>query len=132
MTDESENPPNNGAVMTISQIIKAVVSLAEEAELCSPFVNFREGIPARIVLEEMVRKQPPTTMQTDSTTALDVVNNNIVSKQLKPMYMRINWLRCRIAQEQFRHYWNPGPTNLGYYYTKHHAEIRHRTMRPTC
>ena len=31
MTNESENPPNNGAFMTISQIIKAVMSLAAEA-----------------------------------------------------------------------------------------------------
>ena len=66
--------------MTISQIIKAVMSLAAEAELCALFVNCRETIPAQIFLEEMGNKQPPTPMQIDNTTAIGMVNNNIVSK----------------------------------------------------
>lgn len=70
-------------------------------------------------------------MQTDNTTALGVVGNNIVSKKLKSMDMRVNWLRCRVAQRQFRRYWKPGPTNLGDYSTKHHATVHHRTVRPT-
>ena len=45
MTDESENLPNNIAVKTISQIIKVVMSLAAEAELCALFVNCLEAIP---------------------------------------------------------------------------------------
>ena len=130
MTYESENPPNNGAIMTISKIIKAVMSLAAEAELCALFVNCREAIPARIFLKERGHKQPQTSMQTDNTTVLGVVNNNIVSKRLKLMDMIINWLRCRISQEQFRHYWKPGPTNLGDYSTKHHTAIHDRTMIP--
>ena len=51
MTEESETPLNNGAVMTISQIIKAVIFLAAETELCTLFVNCRESIPARIFQE---------------------------------------------------------------------------------
>ena len=117
--------------MTISQIIKAVMSSAAEAELCALFVNFREAIPARIVLEEMEHNQSPTPIQTDNTTTLGVVNKNIVSKRLNSMDMRINWMQCRIAQEQFHHYWKPGPTNLGDYSKKHHAAIYHRTVRPT-
>ena len=99
MMDESSNSPNNGAVITISQIIKAVMSLAAEAEFCTFFVNYREAIPEKIVLEDMGHKQPPTPMQTDNTTALGVVNNNIGSKRFNSMDMRINWLRCRISQE---------------------------------
>ena len=83
MTDELAYPPNIGAVMTISKIIKTVTSSATEAELCALFTNFREAIPARIFLEEMGNKQPPTPTQTDNTTAIGVVNNNIVSKRLK-------------------------------------------------
>ena len=130
MTDESEYPPNNSAVMTISQIIKAVMSLAAEAELCALFVNCHGVIPARIVLEEMGHKQLPTPMHTYNTTALGLVNNNIDSKRLSLMDMRINWLRCRIAQVQFHHYWKPGPKNLGDYSTKHYTAIRHRTLIP--
>ena len=83
--------------LTISQIIKAVMSSAAEAELCALFVNWREVIQERIVLEEMVHKKLPMPMQTDNTTAIGVANNNIVSKRLKSMDMRFNWMRCRIA-----------------------------------
>ena len=103
MTDESASPPNNGAVIAISRIVKAVISSAAEAELCAPFINCREAITALIVLEDMGHNQTPTPMHTYNTTALGVVNNNIVSKRLKSMDMKINWMRCIIAQEQFRH-----------------------------
>ena len=116
--------------MTISQIIKAVISSVVEAELCALFVNCREAIIERIALEDMVHKQPPTHMHTDNTTDLGVLNNNIVSKRLKSMNMIINWLQCRISQEQFCHYWNPGPTNLVDYSTKHHAKIHHSKLIP--
>ena len=95
MTYDTVKPPNNGAVTKISRIIKAVMSSAAEAELCALFVNCRKAVPARTTLEEMGHKQTPTPMQMDNTTALGVVNNNIVSKKLNSMEMRINWLRCR-------------------------------------
>ena len=107
------------------------MSSAAEAELCALFINCREAVPEMTTLEEMGHKHPPTPMQTDNTTALGVVNNNIVSKKLKSMDMRINWLCCREDQRQFRHYWKPGPTNLGDYSTKHHTAIHHHTVRPT-
>ena len=98
MTDELATLPNNGAFITISQIIKAAMSLVVEAELCTLFVKFSKAIPSRIFLEEMGHKQEPKPMQTDNTTAFGVVNNNIVSQQLKSMDMRIKWLRFTIAQ----------------------------------
>ena len=131
MTDEYAEPPKNGSVTTISRIIKAVMSSAAEAKLFALFINYYEAVPAIIIPEEMGHKQPPTPMQSDNTTALGMVNDNIVSKKLKLMDMRINWLRCRSAQKQFRHYWKPGPTNLGNYSTKQHAAIHHHTLRTT-
>ena len=131
MTYESKIPPNNGAVITISQIIKAVMSSADAAELCALFINFCETIPAKVFLEEMEYKQPPTPMQTDNTTALGVINNNIVSKKLKLMDMIINWLQCREYQNQLPHYWKQGPKNLGDYATKHQSAIHHRTVSTT-
>ena len=130
MSNDSTNPPNNGAVLTIAQIIKNVMSSAAEAELSALFINCREAVPARHTLEEMGHKQPPTPMQTDNTTALGVVTNNIASKRLKSMDMKLHWLRCRAAQEQFRHFWRPGPSNDADYVTKHHAPIHHRAVRP--
>ena len=70
MSSDSETPPNNGAVMTISQIIKAgVLSSAAEAEVGALFINCREAVPARHVLKFLGHKQPPTPMQTDNTSA---------------------------------------------------------------
>ena len=129
MSDDSAVLPNNGSVLTITQIIKAVMSSAAEAELGSIFINCREAIPARHALETMGHKQPPTPIQTDNTTALGVVTNNIAIKRLKSMYMKLHWIRCRIAQKQFRHYWQPGPNNLGEYVTKHHPAIHHQAVR---
>ena len=131
MSDGSAVPSNNGSVLTISQIIKAVMSSAAEAELGALFINYIEAIPARHALETMGHNQPPTPIQTDNTTALGVVTNNIASKQLKSIDMKLHWLRCRIAQKQFCHYWQPGPNNLGDYVTKHHAYIHHREVHGT-
>ena len=130
MSDNSSNPPNNGAVLTIAQIIKNVMSSAAEAELGALFINCREDIPARHALLEMGHPQPPTPMQTNNTTSLGVITNNIASKRLKSMDMKLHWLRCRVAQEQFRHFWRPGTKNDADYVTKHHAAIHHRAVRP--
>jgi hypothetical protein len=44
--------------------------------------------------------------------------------------MKYHWLRCRINQRQFRHYWAAGKSNYGDYVTKHHTPIHHQTTRP--
>ncbi len=128
MSKNVETPPNNGAVFTILQIIKAVMSLVAEAKIGALYINCREAVPARHVLEFMGHKQPPTPMQTDNTTALGVVNKNAM-KKLKLMDMKYHWLRCRISQMQFKHYWAARSTNLGDYFTKHHPTIHHQTTR---
>ena len=48
-------------------------------------------------------------MQTDNTTALGVVNNNIQPRRTKAMDMRFHWLRNREAQRQFRFSGAPAP-----------------------
>ena len=131
MSNNSPIPANNGAVVTISHIIKAVISSAAEAELGALFINFREAIPARQALKAIGHKQPPTPMQTDNTNVHGIVTNNIASKRLNSMDMKLHWLRCRIFQKQFRYYWQPGPNNLGDYVTKHHVAIHHKAVRGT-
>jgi hypothetical protein len=65
-----DNPPDNGAVLNISIILKAVMSSAAEAELGALYINARETIPMQQVLKEMGHKQPPTPIQTNNSTAL--------------------------------------------------------------
>jgi hypothetical protein len=125
MSTDTARPPNNGAVLTIAQIIKAVMTSAAEAEIGALYINCREAVPAQHTLEYMGHPQPPTPMQMDNTTALGVVNNNI-TKKLKAMDMKYHWLRDRENQGQFRHYWVPGKENNGDYATKHHAPIHHQ------
>ena len=66
MSSDTDTSPNNGAVMNITQIIKAVIFSAAEAKLAALFINCREAVPARHALEEMGHKQPPTPVLTDN------------------------------------------------------------------
>ena len=122
-------PENNGAVHTVAQIIKTVISSAAEPELGAFYINCHEEIPARHLLEAMGHNQPPTPMQTDNSTALGVITNKIQPKRTKAMDMRFHWLRCHENQSQFKTYWNAGPTNKGDYVTKHHAYSNHKNFR---
>ncbi len=94
MSSNTAKSPNNGAILTIAQIIKAAMSLAAEAEVGALCINCREAIPACHTLKFMGHPQPPTPMQTDNTTALSLVNNNVI-KKLKAMDMKYHWLRDR-------------------------------------
>ncbi len=130
MSNNIAKPPNNGIILTIAQIIKAVMSLAAEAEAGALYINWREAIPARHTLEFLVQPLPPTPMQTDNTTALGIANNNVI-KKLKEMDTKYHWLRDRECQGQFQHYWAPGKENSGNYVTKHLVAIHHQATHPT-
>jgi hypothetical protein len=130
MSSDVEVPPNNDAVSTILQIIKAVMSLAAEAKVGALFINCCEAVPARHVLKFLGHPQLPTPMQTDNTIALGVVNQNVM-KKMKSMDMKYHWLQCRISQKKFRHYWAAGKLNLGDYFTKHHPAIHHQATKGT-
>ena len=57
-------PPNNGAVLSIAQIIKAFMSSAAEADIGALYINFREAILACHTLIDMGHPQPLTPVQT--------------------------------------------------------------------
>jgi hypothetical protein len=124
-------PANNGAVLNISQIIRAVMSSAMEAKLGALFINAKTAISMRHMLKDLGHLQPPTPMQTDNRTALDLLTNKIMPKAFKAMGMRFHWLQCHKAQRQFRYYWRPGTQNLADHFTKHHPASHHKANRPT-
>ena len=130
LSSDTKFPPNNGAVLNIAQIIKAVMSSAAEAELGALYINAREAVYMRQILLELGHKQPRTPIQTDNSTADGVVNHKIQPKRTKAMDMQFHWLRDRECQDQLRIYWQPGPTNMGDYYTKHHPTKHHQNVRP--
>ena len=130
MSNNIPDPPNNGAVLNIAQIIRAVMVSAAEAEIGAMFINAREAVPTRKTLEEMGHSQPRTPMQTDNTAAHAVVTNNVQPKRTKAMDMRFHWLHDRSAQKQFRYFWRRGSSNRGDYFTKHFAGSHHKLIRP--
>ena len=130
LSNDANFPPNNGAVLNLSTIIDAVMSSAAEAELGALYINAREAVPLRILLEEMGHPQPKTPIQMDNSTALGVVTNTVQPKRIKSMDMRFHWLRDRAARKQFRWILRPGTLNLADYWTKHHCLAHHQSMRP--
>ena len=129
MANDHEFPSNNGAVHTVAQIIRNVMTSACEAEIGAMFVNAREAVPMRQTLQEMGHPQPKTPMQTDNIATQQVVTNNVQPKRTKSMDKNFHWLRDRAAQQQFCYYWRPGPKNLADYHTKHHPGKHHQNMR---
>jgi hypothetical protein len=113
----------------IATIIKAVMSSAAEAELGALFINAKEAVYIRQILEKMDHPQPRTPIQTNNTTTEGVINNKIQPKRTKAMDMRYHWLCDREAQGQFNIYWRPGGTNLADYFTKNHAPAHHVNVR---
>jgi hypothetical protein len=110
-----DDPPNNGAVLNISKILKAVKSSAAKAELGALYINASETIPMRHLLEEIGHKQPSTPIQTDNSAAHGVITNNIQPCRTKAMDMRFHRLCCRESQDHFQYYWRPGPDNRANY-----------------
>ena len=118
--ENDEFPTNNGAVLTIAQIIKVVMSSAAGAEIGALYINSREAIPQRHLLEEMGHPQPPTPIQINNTTALGVVTNTIQPKRTKDMDMRFHWLRCRKKSKAIQ--------NLLESRTNEQWRLRHETL----
>ncbi len=125
LSSDKEDPINNGAVLNLAQIIKAVMSSTVEAELGALCIDALKAIPQCQTLAEMGHKQPPTQMQTNNSTALRVINNNIQPQRTEAMDMKFHWLQCCNAQCRFRFFWGPGPNNMADYWTKLHCADHH-------
>jgi hypothetical protein len=90
LLSDTEDLINNGAVLNLAQIIKAVMSSAAEAEPGALYINACKAVPQRQTLAEMGHKQPPTPMQTNNGTSLGVANINIQPRRTKAMDMRFH------------------------------------------
>ena len=108
LSSNAEVPPNNGALLNITHIIKHVMSSATEAKLAALYIMAREAVYIRIILEELGHEQPPMPLQTDNLMADGIINGKVQLKRTKVMDMCFHWLRDRECQKQFRFYWRPG------------------------
>ena len=89
---------NDGAIMTLSKIVKHVISSASEAETATIFYNCKESLPLRVSLEEMGHEQPKTSVTTDNTIPYGLIKKTMIPKRAKSYNMRFNFLKCREAQ----------------------------------
>jgi hypothetical protein len=87
MAGTEDIPINNGAVLNISQIIRAVMSLAAEAELSALFINAKMAVSMQHTLKEMGHPQTCTAIQTNNSAAHALLTNKIMPKALKAMDM---------------------------------------------
>ena len=65
LSNNTTFPPNNVAILTISQIIKDFMSSASEDELDALYIDAREAAYINIILKELGHKQHRTPIQTD-------------------------------------------------------------------
>ncbi len=72
-SSNAEDPLDNGAVLNIFKVFKAIMSNAAKAELGALYINAWEAIPMQLLLKEIGHKQPPTPIQTDNSTAHSTV-----------------------------------------------------------
>ena len=121
---------DNGAVLTLSKIVKHVMSSASEAETAALFYNCKAAAPLRVALEEMGHPQNKTLVTTDNSTAHGLITKTMVPKAAKGYDMRFNWLKCRAAQRQFDYIWRRGADNKADYHTKRHPTRHYLSERP--
>jgi hypothetical protein len=87
-------PKHNGPVLSISQILKFVMSSAAKAELGALYTTTKEMFPLHQTLIEMGWLQPSMPIQMDNSTAIGITNLTIVLQKIKSMDLRLWWLHC--------------------------------------
>ena len=127
----SSTPDPNGPLHVLCKTIKGVTASASEAETGGIFLGTQEACALIQTLIELGHPQPisGTPIETDNSTAHDILTAQVRMKRSKAFDMRYHWIKDRIAQKQFDLYWSTGRLNRGDYFTKHHPPAHHRLMR---
>ena len=67
----------NGNMFIMCGIMKYVVAVAAEAEVCALFMNSKDTKGIRMILAEMGHKQPPTPIYFGNKTVTCIVNDTV-------------------------------------------------------
>jgi hypothetical protein len=131
LTNQTDKDFNNGAVLTLSSIIKHVMSSASKAELAALNYGCKIAAPLCTTLKKMGHAQPrPTPVTTDNITAQGLNMGTMTPRASKSMDQRFHWLICRDAQRQLQYLWRKGILNRADYASKHHAPKHHQQVHP--
>jgi hypothetical protein len=99
LTNQNNANFNNGAILTLSAIIKHVMSSVSEAELSTLFYGCKMAAPLRTTLEELGHIQDkPTPITNNNITAQGLTIGTMTAKASKSMDQRFHWLKCHDAQ----------------------------------
>ncbi len=93
---------NNCAILTLSTIIKHVMSSASKAKLAALYYDCKLGALLQTTLEKLGHFQPtPTPVTTNNITAQGLTMETMTPKASKSMDQCFHWLKCWHAQCQF-------------------------------
>jgi hypothetical protein len=84
-----------------------------EAEVAGTFVNAKEGVNVRNILNTIRHPQSITPLLTDNLTMFGIVSRKMKQQRSKAIDMRFYWLKDLEAQNHFIMFWAPGKLNLG-------------------
>ena len=130
-TTHPPNPLPNSSVHVMVKTIKGVPASASEVETSGIFLGAQEAFPVITTLIEMGHPQPTngTPIETDKSTAHDILTAQVRMKRSKAFDMRYHWIKDRIAQKRFLLCWAQGKHNRADYFTKHFPPSHHQKMR---
>ncbi len=121
----------NGPILTLSSIIKHLMSSASKAELAALHYSCKLAIPICTTLKEMGHPQHKRTMiTTDNITAQGLTMGTMTPKASKLMDQCFHWLKSCNAQCRFLYLWRCSIDNRANYASKHHPAKHHQAVHP--
>ena len=110
--------------------MRQVLLSATEAEVGTTFYGCQDAVPLRNTVSKLGHVQGETLIIRDNACCKGILNNTVKQIRSKAMYMRFYWVKCRIAQGQFKLLWRSGQENLADYFTKLNAQVHQKNVRP--
>lgn len=130
LTNKGNEEFNNGAILTLSAIIKHIMSSASKSELTTLYYGCKLAVPIWTTLEEMGHHQHDCTMvTTDNITAQGLTLGTMTPKASKSMDQCFHWLKCHGTQQQFVYLWRRGTSNRADYASKHPPAKHHQAVQ---
>ncbi len=121
LTNNGNKKINNGAILTLSSIIKHVMSSASNVELAALYYGCKLAVMICTTLEEMGYPQLKSTIvTTDNITTQGLTMGTMTPKASKSMDQHFHWLKCCNAQCQYLYLWRRSINNRANYTSKHH------------
>ncbi len=131
LTNQNNKNLDNGAVLTLSAIIKHAMSSTSKAGLSALYYGCKMAAPLRTTLKELGHNQAnPTPITTNYITVQGLTMGTMTAKASKSMGQRFHWLKCCDAQHQFKYPWQKGILNQADYASKHHTPKHHKCVCP--